>query len=113
MGTIIEAPDSHLNVPAVCDVEVCSALRRIVRAGELDAQQASAALSHYLALPLIKHGHTVLVARIFELRDNFSAYDAAYVALAERLGATLVTGDGRMTRAAQDHLTLNVIGVST
>jgi predicted nucleic acid-binding protein len=71
------------------------------------------ALSDYLGLPLTKHGHSALVPRIFALRDNFTAADATYVALAESLGATLVTCDSGQTRAAQDHSSINVIGVAT
>jgi len=55
-------------------------------------------------LPLSRHGHQHLLARILSLRANFSAYDATYIALAERLGATLVTGDQRLARAAESHL---------
>lgn len=69
-------------------------------------------LEIYAQLPVERHGHLSLVARILELRNNFSAYDGAYVALCENLGATLITGDDRLTRAARQHLSLNVIGVT-
>ncbi|HEV3473639.1 MAG TPA: type II toxin-antitoxin system VapC family toxin, partial [Actinomycetota bacterium] len=108
--TIIEEPDARLNVPAICDVEVCSALRRTIRSGELQPSQAVEALAVYLALPITRYGHTALVGRIFELRDNFAASDAAYVALCEQLSATLVTCDNRLTRLVQQRLPLNVIG---
>lgn len=61
-------------------------------------------MADYLDLPLSRHGHQHLLARILNLRANFSAYDATYIALAERLGATLVTGDQRLARAAESHL---------
>jgi predicted nucleic acid-binding protein len=65
-----------------------------------------------MALPITKHGHGVLIPRVFELRDNFAASDASYLALCERLAATFVTCDNRLTRAVHDLLPLNVIGVS-
>lgn len=73
--------------------------------------RAEVVLGDYLALRLRRHGHRMLAPRVFELRDNFTPYDAAYVALAERLGATLVTCDLRLTRAARQFLDLNVVGV--
>ena len=99
-------------MPALCDVEICSALRRGVLIREVSPERASQALEQYLGLPLTKYGHMLLVRRMFELRENFTASDATYVALSERLGATLVTCDARMTRAIQGLLPLNVIGVA-
>ncbi len=66
----------------------------------------------YLALSIERHEHRRLLRRIFELHQNFTPYDAAYVALAERLGATLVTCDVRLTRAARQLTDLNVLGVA-
>jgi predicted nucleic acid-binding protein len=103
VGTIIEAPDAEVHVPALCDVEVTAALRVV---GDLEALQI------YLDLPLRRHGHEPLLDRIVELSAGFSAYDATYVALCEGLDATLVTGDADLTSAAQRHLSLNVIGVT-
>jgi len=68
-------------------------------------------LVDYLSLRVRRHGHRILAVRVFELRDNFTPYDASYVALAERLGATLVTCDMRLTRAARQFSDLNVVGV--
>jgi predicted nucleic acid-binding protein len=113
VSTIIDSPDSTLNVPALCDIEVCSGMRRGVRMGLIDIDRAVDSLVNYLALPLTRHGHTLLIERAFQLRDNFSAYDATYIALCERLGATLVTCDGQLTRGVQEHLALNVVGVTS
>jgi predicted nucleic acid-binding protein len=67
-------------------------------------------LENYVALELERHGHLPLLGRVVELRETFNAYDAVYVALAERLSATLVTADDRLTRAVRDRLQVNVIG---
>ncbi len=57
----------------------------------------------YVDLPLTRHGHQLLLARVLGLRNNFSASDATYIALAERLGATLITGDEGLARAIETH----------
>ena len=113
VASVIEEPDAELHVPAVCDVELCGGLRRMINAAELDISRAHSALAIYVNLPIVRHGHLRYMPRIMELRDNFSAYDAAYVALCERLDAMLVTCDARLTRAAQEHVTINVVGVTT
>lgn len=100
-----------LHVPALCDVEVAAVLRRTLLARRLTADRAAAALDDYLDLPLSRHGHQALLARILVLRDNFSAYDAAYVALAERLGAVLLTADAPRARAVRTHLGLAVVEI--
>ncbi|MEA2493102.1 MAG: hypothetical protein QOJ29_1013 [Thermoleophilaceae bacterium] len=76
-------------------------------------QRATEVFADHLALPLTRHDHRHLLLRIFELRENFTPYDAAYVALAERLGAILVTCDLRLTRAARQLTDLNVVGVGS
>lgn len=87
-------------------------MRRMVRVGVVATARALDALSDYLSMPLTRHGHPSLLGRVFELRDNFTASDATYVALCERLGATLVTCDAHLTRAVKGQLSLNVVGVS-
>ena len=92
-----------LHAPHLLDVEVVSALRRLVAAGHVTAERAAEAIDDLLALPLDRHVHHVLVPRIWELRENLSAYDATYVALAEAVadeGAPLITADARLARAA-------------
>lgn len=88
-----------LHAPHLLDVEVAHVLRRYVLAGELTARRAAPALELLAAMPLIRHSHTMLLPRIWGLRENLTAYDAAYVVLAEGLGATLVTRDARLARA--------------
>ncbi len=88
-----------LHAPHLLDVEVTQVLRRYAISGGLDARRGERALADLLDLPLRRHPHTVLLRRAWELRRSISAYDAVYVALAEALGAPLVTRDARLARA--------------
>jgi predicted nucleic acid-binding protein len=105
----VDDPDVDIHVPSLCDVEVTSALRRTLRDGRMNLRRASEALEDYIDLPLIRHSHTSLLARALELRENFTAYDAMYVALAERLGSALLTGDARLGRSVGRHATLEIL----
>jgi predicted nucleic acid-binding protein len=89
----------HLALPELADLEVASVLRRQLRVGTLDARRAGLALDDLAALPARRVPHRPLLARCWELRENLTVYDAAYVALAEALNATLLTGDTRLGRA--------------
>jgi predicted nucleic acid-binding protein len=101
-----------VHAPELLDIEVLSALRRVVAAGYASAERAHEALADLLALPIERHGHRPLVPRIWQLRENVSAYDATYVALAEAIadeGATLITADARLARAVDAHTRVRVI----
>jgi predicted nucleic acid-binding protein len=89
-----------LHAPHLLDVETIRVLRRFAREGIVGEEEAEAAIEHLLALDLQRHSHEGLMERAWVLRKNLPAYDAMYVALAEALGATLVTCDGRLARAA-------------
>jgi predicted nucleic acid-binding protein len=91
--------DSSLHAPHLLDVEVAQVLRRFVAQGEVPEARARQALAALADFPLERYSHTILLPRIWALRQNLSAYDAAYVALAEVLGATLLTRDARISRA--------------
>lgn len=95
----IAEPEVGLHVPHLADVEVAQALRRYVSAGELNAVAAADALDDLRALDVERHSHEPLLDRVWALRDNLTAYDAVYVALAEALDTTLLTCDGRLARA--------------
>lgn len=97
----LRGPGTDLNVPAVCDLEVVSALRSGIFRKTLSPARAKEALDDYLDLPLTRHGLQRLAHRCFQLRNNLSPYDASYVALAEALEADLVTADRRLARAAE------------
>ncbi len=96
-------------MPALCDLEIVGMLRRLLLTARIDETRASEALADYLALDLRRHGHRPLLARILSLRDNFSVYDASYVALAERLGARLLTADQRLGRAVRQHVAVELV----
>lgn len=89
----------RLMAPAIVDLEVLSIWRRAARAGRLSAERARQALEDLAASPLQRVPNEFLAARIWDLRHNLSAYDAAYVALAELMSARLLTTDGRIARA--------------
>lgn len=97
--------DAHadVHVPALCDVEVASALRRMWMSRVLSERRRNEALADYVDLPLSRHGHLAVLPRVLDLGGNFSAYDGVYVALAEALGAHLVTADERLGRAVRAH----------
>ncbi len=99
--SFLTGPDTDLHVPALSDLEVLSAVRRLVRSEGTSIPRAKQALRHHLDLPLTRHGHQAFLPRCFELRDVLSPYDAVYVALAEALEAGLVTADRRLARAAE------------
>ena len=97
LGAVVEKrlyrTDEALHAPHLLDVEVLSALRRLVRSGDVRADRAEEAISDLGALRILRHGHLDLVTRVWALRQNVTAYDAVYLALAEAFDATLVTCD--------------------
>ena len=109
VGRVLRAPQTDIRVPTLCDVEVAAGLRRGLLRGILSADRANQAVDLYLLLPIGRHGHRALLPRILDLHENFSAYDATYVALAESLGAQLLTADERLARAARTHTSLAVL----
>ncbi len=90
----------ELAAPALIDLEVASVLRRAARAGRLDDLRVRQALADLAALPMQRALHGSLMERIWELRDNVTVYDAAYIALAEALDAVFLTADARLAGAA-------------
>ena len=88
-----------LNAPHLVDVEVTQAVRKYVLAGAISGERGRLALRHLAELDLERYSHTPLLPRIWALRENLTAYDATYVALAEVLQATLLTSDQRIASA--------------
>lgn len=91
--------DPDLHVPHLLDVEVAAALRRRARLGKTDLGVATQAMADLSDLAAIRWDHEPLLARIWQLRENVTPYDAVYVVLAETLDASLVTSDLRLSRA--------------
>jgi len=98
----------ELAAPHLLDVEVTSVLRRSVLTGSVTRQRASQALKDLADLPIERVAHTTLLPRVWELRDNLTAYDACYVALAELFHAPLLTCDAKMAGAAGTRCTFEV-----
>ena len=82
-----------LHAPHLIDIEVVQALRRFVRLGDLDLIRAQQSLEDLILFDVVRHPHHDLLGRTWELRDNLSAYDGMYIALAEALDAPLITCD--------------------
>ena len=98
LGTRVEArlfsDAEELHAPHLVDVEIVQGLRRLVRTQEVPSGRASEALADLTDLDLHRHAHVDLAGRAWQMRDNISAYDAMYVALAEAIDAPLLTCDG-------------------
>lgn len=102
--------DDELAAPHVIDVEVLGVVRREYRRGRLDRTAANQAVEDLRDWPGERFGHRLLLSRAWELRDNVRGWDAMYVALAEALGATLVTIDRRLAGAPGPACQIEVLG---
>lgn len=94
------SPQETLHAPHLLDVEVAQVVRRYAASGEISAERGRAALSDLADFPLRRYAHDFLLQRVWDFRNNLTAYDAVYVALAEALDAPLVTRDRRLAAAA-------------
>jgi predicted nucleic acid-binding protein len=92
-------PDERLHAPHLIDLEVIQVLRRLVMARAIVTTRAEEALADFDQLVIERHAHRPLSRRVWSLRLTMSAYDAAYVALAEALPAPLLTCDAKLSRA--------------
>jgi predicted nucleic acid-binding protein len=98
-----------LHAPHLIDVEVAQVVRRYAAAGEIDQERGRAALADLADFPLHRYSHDFLLPRVWELRNNLTAYDAVYVALAEALDAPLLTRDRRIAAAAGHHARVELV----
>lgn len=101
--------DDEFHAPHLIDVEVVQGLRRLVRTGEVSAARAADAIADLGELDLRRHPHLDLLGRAWKLRDNISAYEAIYVALAEAINAPVVTCDGPLANAPGHRARIDVI----
>ena len=99
----------ELSAPDLIDLEFLQALRRRLRLKQLDRARAEGALDLYESLPIQRFPHGILRRRIWALRDNLTAYDAAYFALAEMLDAPLWTRDAKMSTAPGHRVKVKVL----
>jgi predicted nucleic acid-binding protein len=113
LGAAIEArlfgTLESLHSPHLLDVEITQVIRRFAMAQEIEAERAQAALDDFMGFPIWRHPHGFLLPRVWALRNNFTAYDAVYVALAEVLDATLLTHDRRLATAAHEHVSVELM----
>jgi predicted nucleic acid-binding protein len=104
LGTRVEArlfrDADEFHAPHLVDVEVTQGLRRLVRSGEVTSARAAEAIADLDDLDLHRHAHLDLLTRSWQLRENITAYDAMYVALAEALDATAITCDVPLAKAS-------------
>lgn len=104
----IYARSETLHAPHLLDLEVAQVLRRLTQQGVVSRTRADEAVGDLLDLRLTRYPHDVLLPRIWQLRHNFSSYDAAYIVLAEELGAPLITRDGRLASTSGHGATIEV-----
>jgi predicted nucleic acid-binding protein len=102
--------DDDLHVPHLFEVEVLGVLRRFSLRGRLSQERARLALDRLSSMRLARYPHAAMLPRMWELRDNVTTYDAAYIALAESLEAPLVTTDARLARAPGIRAAVEVYG---
>ena len=96
----IYSRNETLYAPHLLDLEVTQVFRRLAAQGVVSVHRADEAIRDLLDLRIARYPHLVLLPRIWQLRHNFSAYDAAYIVLSEKLGAALVTRDARLASAS-------------
>lgn len=112
-GSVVEeqmfAEGQSLNAPHLLDIEVVQVLRRYVRERALNEVHAQERLQSLLDFPILRHGHTSLLRRAWQLRHHLTIYDAVYVALAEALDAPLLTCDAKIAAAAGHHAMVELV----
>lgn len=91
--------EGGIHVPHIFELEVLNTLRRHFLSGNLSEEREAEALEDLSDLKLTRYPHTPFVERIWELKENITAYDASYIALSETLDTPLVTTDGRLARS--------------
>ena len=103
-------PGETLHAPHLIDLEVLQVLRRYVQRRDMSVERASEAVEDFADLPIARYPHEPFIGRIWELLGRVTAYDAAYVALAEALDAPLVTRDRRLAGASGHRANVRLLG---
>jgi predicted nucleic acid-binding protein len=112
---ILEVLNDHadeISAPSLVDVEVCHVLRRYVLLKVVSAQRGKEAVEELAEFPLERFPHAVLLSRMWQMRNNLTAYDAAYVALAEALDAVLLTCDKKLATSSGHRATIEFIAAT-
>jgi len=109
LASRVFVPGRAVHCPHLLDVEIAQVLRRYALAGDLAPERGAEALRDVADLPLVRHAHDGFLPRIWQLRRNITAYDAAYVVLAESLDAPLWTRDRRLARASGHDATVVLV----
>ncbi len=102
--------EDDLHAPHLLDLEVAHALSRLARRSIITQDRARDAVLDLIELNITRYPHDVLLERVWDLRHNVSAYDAAYITLAEALDAPLITCDARLTRSSGHGARVELLG---
>ena len=105
----IFSPREIIFAPHLLDLEVVQVLRRYSASGEIDSERGKEAIEDLSDLPINRYPHDIFLHRIWDLRQNMSAYDAVYVALAETLPAPLLTRDAHLASAPGHEAVIELI----
>jgi predicted nucleic acid-binding protein len=108
----IESERETLSAPHLLDLEVAQVLRRFLREGDIDLARGEQALEALRVLDIARYAHDLFLPRIWQLRDSVTAYDAAYLALAEALAAPLLTADARLGRARGHRARVEIVSAA-
>ena len=106
---LIFSPAETLHAPHLLDLEVAQVIRRYCASGEMIPARGYEALIDFSDLPIHRYAHDIFIPRIWELRHNLSAYDAAYIVLAETLAAPLLTCDAKLASAPGHTATIELV----
>jgi predicted nucleic acid-binding protein len=106
IGSELARRDESFIVPHLLDVEVVSAIRRLAAGERIGSHDSDRFLTSLAALPAERYSHIPLIGRVWELRHNFTAYDATYIALAEAMNAVLYTCDEKLCKGHRARVVL-------
>lgn len=109
VAALVASPTEVLVAPHLLDLEVAQVLQRLAAQKLLTPSRADTALGDFALLDIARYGHDVLLDRVWQLRANLTAYDAAYVALAEATGGTLVTCDAKLAAAPRHRAKISLV----